>query len=681
MLSLGGNLSSVPCRRFFAQCRSVFSVATSKTYNALITHGRFESGGLACMKLADRLKRATYRVALPATSLLTAVVVPICVAHAQTPAATMTVLTPKPNETLGTNRFNLDVRFKTLTNSPIVTAELWVDGVRWVRRDLDSPRRASVLSFLVDGSTLSAGSHMIVVKVLNAEGNLSSSSVTVVAGSDEATGEAAWGGPDVRFIAPGNGKKVVGSVELLIDAKSRNGQDPYISFYVDDKFKTLKNYPPYSFVWDSTKESNGVHKITASGYLDSTNATTTRTITVYVNNPGGNTVRMKEIPDLSEAHKATPANAVAKPLAIPIPKKVVAPIFAPTGEARITENSPASVVTGEPQGLASFEGNISAARVVSPRLSTPKVPVITSAPKVSVVASAPAVKAPVVKPIIVAKAVTPRAIETPKIVIPEISKTPALEIPTFSREPTTSSARETASVDINTTVAELAQIEIRTPQVSAATPRLSRPSVPVALPVRTVSVALIAKVAAPVVAKTVVKHVVSLSTPRLVLTLVKPAVKPVSLAVVKPVLQVPVAPVKTVMERMSVAAPKAISPRETAKSLQVAFDGTKIAFDVAPRIDAGMPVAPFRQIFEHTGGRVSWSSETKTMRAVNSDREIIIGVGKSSAIVNGETISMGRAASLERGRTIVPLTFVGKALDVNVKYDSVTGRLSITSKN
>ena len=59
---------------------------------------------------------------------------------------------------------------------------------------------------------------------------------------------------------------------------------------------------------------------------------------------------------------------------------------------------------------------------------------------------------------------------------------------------------------------------------------------------------------------------------------------------------------------------------------------------------------------------------------------MIITVGKNQAQVNGQTFTMDRAAFVERGRTIVPLSFVGQALDVNVKYDPATGHLEITSK-
>ena len=117
------------------------------------------------------------------------------------------------------------------------------------------------------------------------------------------------------------------------------------------------------------------------------------------------------------------------------------------------------------------------------------------------------------------------------------------------------------------------------------------------------------------------------------------------------------------------------------KPVQIAFDGQQLAFDVAPRVEAGMPIAPFRHIFEYTGGQVMWVPETRVVRAVNADREVVIAIGKDKARVNGQNVSLDRAAFIERGRTIVPLSFVGKALDVDVKYDAKTGRVSITSKH
>ena len=71
--------------------------------------------------------------------------------------------------------------------------------------------------------------------------------------------------------------------------ESRNGINPYVSFYVDKQFKVLKNYPPYTYAWDSTTVPNGFHTVEALGYLESGRDTTTRRIRVYVDNAGGET--------------------------------------------------------------------------------------------------------------------------------------------------------------------------------------------------------------------------------------------------------------------------------------------------------------------------------------------------------------------------------------------------------
>ena len=75
-----------------------------------------------------------------------------------------------------------------------------------------------------------------------------------------------------------------------------------------------------------------------------------------------------------------------------------------------------------------------------------------------------------------------------------------------------------------------------------------------------------------------------------------------------------------------------------------------------------------------------WAADAKTVRALNADREVIIKVGSPSATVNGQSVSMERTSFIDRGRTIVPLSFVGKALDVDVDFDPATGKLTITSK-
>jgi LysM repeat protein len=118
-----------------------------------------------------------------------------------------------------------------------------------------------------------------------------------------------------------------------------------------------------------------------------------------------------------------------------------------------------------------------------------------------------------------------------------------------------------------------------------------------------------------------------------------------------------------------------VMPR--AGTFQVAFNGRMIRFDVQPRIEKGVKLSPFRQIFEHSGGKLYWYGEDKAVRAINATREIELRIGDATATVNNDKVKLERAPFVENGRTIVPITFVRDAMNVKISFDEKTGRLFI----
>ncbi len=540
---------------------------------------------------------AAAALALPAlvgTSGALLAALPATPAQAQAVGADLKVLSPKAGDALGSTSFALDVSFQSRSKSPVVTAELWVDGVRWAHRDLDTPQTKNVLSFAVDASTLSEGVHAVVVKVFSANGAVSTTQVNVQAGNNAGVSEGSFSGPQMKFLAPINGKRVSGTVDINMDAPAKNGTNPYVTFYVDKQFKTLKNYPPYNYSWDTTTVANGYHTVEATGFLEASNASTTRRVTVYVDNAGGATEIKTDIPDLSEARKQAPVTsgashiaATVKPLVLPTVKKAVVKPAAPVATAEA---------------------------VVSPVFPAYHAPVSSARPALSgVTATAKSISKPT-KQIADARFVGAAPVALPMGKLP--AKTGLLE-----------TALPTAAPVLQPT-----QIA-RTPAQTS-----------VALPSRFVG-------------KVPTRHNVAVATPR-----------------------VKTAALVDQATHLMPGTAKSDFSFSNHKTFMVAFDGQKIAFDVQPRVEAGLPLAPFRQIFEHTGGQVMWVPETRVVRAVNADREIVISVGKGRANVNGQSISLAKPAFIEKGRTIVPLSFVGAALDVDVKYDAATGRLQITSK-
>ena len=571
---------------------------------------RFSGGAVAAA--------ATLPTLLGATGVLLAAL-PATPAQAQAAGAELRVLSPRPNAVLGSETFSLDVSFKSRSKSPVLSAELWVDGVRWVRRDLDSPQVKNVLSFAVDASTLSEGAHAVVVKVFCANGAVSSTQINVQAGTNSGVSEGATSGPQMKFIAPVNGKRVAGTVDITMDAPTKAGMNPYVTFYVDKQFKTLKNYPPYSYAWDTTGVANGYHTVEAMGYTDASNATTTRRVTVYVDNAGGATDIKSDIPDLSEARKQAPVTNAARaaaPVVLPVPKPAVKPApFAPVGEAAFAAPAVADTDAVSSLGLSkistAFRTDAKSLHAVLP--GTRKASKTVTAAKVATTTTAQAAQWDV------------RSADfTPTLPVLSDLSTPAASVRSVA--PVAPVLRLPV---VQPTAPRNAPATAIAPRFAAAPPARFAPLLPAAAP--------------------------------------RPLTKTAPRVTVKP------AAMNQGMARLQ-------SPRKNAKTLQVAFDGQQIAFDVQPRVEAGLPLAPFRQIFEHTGGQVMWVPETRVVRAVSADREIVIGVGKSRANVNGQSVSLQKPAFIEKGRTIVPLSFVGKALDVDVKYDPATGHLQITSK-
>lgn len=112
----------------------------------------------------------------------------------------------------------------------------------------------------------------------------------------------------------------------------------------------------------------------------------------------------------------------------------------------------------------------------------------------------------------------------------------------------------------------------------------------------------------------------------------------------------------------------------------VALNSKFVNFDVAPRVENGIPMTPFRHLFEAAGGKVKWENLTKSVTASADGSQIMILIGDPNAKVNELSIKMEAIPYLERGRTIIPVSFLRDALKVEVEYDKATNHVLITTK-
>lgn len=111
----------------------------------------------------------------------------------------------------------------------------------------------------------------------------------------------------------------------------------------------------------------------------------------------------------------------------------------------------------------------------------------------------------------------------------------------------------------------------------------------------------------------------------------------------------------------------------------IKLDGKAVEFDVQPWIEAGVPLSPLRHLLEAKSGKVDWEHLTKTFFGEVNGKKVVVKIGGRTASIDDLDVQLEREAFIEKGRTIVPLSFVGELLQVDVQYDPSTGHVLITS--
>ncbi len=516
----------------------------------------------------------------------------------------------------------LDVRFEGGTLRLI---ELQVDGVTVKKKSIATRASHGHIEFQMEAGLLSEGTHDILVKALDADGNSATTSTQIKV--------TPVGSSLIKFQFPKNKSMVQGTVpiEIKLDAGIHN---PYVNFFVDGDFLSLTNYAPYTVNWDSTHVSNGLHTVSVEVYDADTLAKIKSTsLQLNVNNPGGLTTRQNNIADLNHAPVPASAKAVVDSVKEAVEQSVPNVV---TG-TRLDPVSPAA-----PMSRLSDNSRNSNFAPASPKSLSPL---------------APANRVTQLLPTVGLNAIPRANVETRALANadrnsasaqPHVSAVKPGLLGLFA------SPRELNG--LQTPMMPNARLEHLSVRPRRAGNMAARPSMSMMMDMTGEQAG---KPAPSVVTAPAALHAVRHTA--------APTVKPAPIQIAR--------------------VPQALRPmlghgvvRGKAHSIQIAFDDTRIAFDVQPRVERGLPLAPFRQIFEHTGGKITWFNQSKTLRAVNSAREIELKVGEDEAKVNNQTVKMEAKSYIEKGRTIVPLSFVRDALNVNVSYDAKTGHLRIDSK-
>ncbi|MCW5945819.1 MAG: hypothetical protein KIT74_02175 [Fimbriimonadales bacterium] len=416
-----------------------------------------------------------------------------------------------------------DVKITRAVGSPAITVtysgvraarmQIRLNGVTIAYRDLDKSRSTGEAGFNLSLERLQEGDNVIEALIFDEAGKRVGSQRLVVS-VEQRTDQPIY----IRIPKAGDSLQGTVVVDVGLGVQARNA---FVSFFVNKEFKGMKNFPPYTFTWDTTRENNGWHEIEVWLYDETQTTIKSPVARVFVENPGGRTERVE-------------------PATIPI-------------LADPTINPPA----GGAKGIKNAEGVAEPAKAVATPIAPVAAPTLPS----------PGINAPISGDR-TAKSIGDLSVQSTgaKISTPNPSQVPKAEAVNVG---TTAPAKRTLPIDFGSRIT-------------------------------------------------------------------------------------------------------------TEMPISIWFNGSPIDFDVQPRIQDGIPLTPFRFLYERAGGQVDWSQKDFVVTATGLGYDVWLKIGNPYARVNGQSVQLELAPFIDSKRTIVPMSFVKDVLDVDIDFDPATGHVLIT---
>lgn len=586
------------------------------------------------------------------------------------------LITPSTQETIrGIKPVEVSAMYEANTQNEVTSIELYVDGVKAATKDFRTPESRGMISFLIDASALTSGPHKLVIRAVAQDAQVVSVTGSFIFGSGEQSNDtiaspltpSVGSAPVLSLASPTRDATVSGTVLIPLRASDPSGKDPYVSVFVDRVFKTLKNYPPYDYEWDTTSYSNGYHTIEAYGYNDAQTVGHARALKLYVNNPGGRTELRTDLKDAAPvaqpkftARKQNKTSSVDTGISTR-QSHVVRPI-ADAALAPAQENG-LRMAAIEPKHLAANSDNLFGliGQQMTSELASPFVKpaahhaeIYQTAQTVPTISKTDVTTGPML------------ALETP--LSPELLRSHGTSLLRISFDASAFGLQSTSS---NPTVSP--KDAVPTVMHSASKPAVDSSDAVLSASVGQPNIRM------PLSSDPIRLASVDISPE----TLSKPFLMSPDLPIVHQTLihvTRPIAPEHKTIGIHVAAAPAASNLLRAAGQTSVWFNTIPLKIDRPLNVHGSILFSPLRQVFEFEGGTLDWAQKTNTVTARTETKDLTIQIGNPNIILNKHTYKLTGTPYLQQGRTMVPLSLLPLALDVNVQYDDATGHLMIKSR-
>lgn len=116
-----------------------------------------------------------------------------------------------------------------------------------------------------------------------------------------------------------------------------------------------------------------------------------------------------------------------------------------------------------------------------------------------------------------------------------------------------------------------------------------------------------------------------------------------------------------------------------AAAITLVVNGKALSPDVPPQLVEGRTVVPLRFIGEALNMEVLWDDQLQAAVLRSEGLSITLPVGQREAIVNGKVVTLDVPAITIEGRTMVPVRFISEQLGARVGWDGENQVVSITT--
>lgn len=107
------------------------------------------------------------------------------------------------------------------------------------------------------------------------------------------------------------------------------------------------------------------------------------------------------------------------------------------------------------------------------------------------------------------------------------------------------------------------------------------------------------------------------------------------------------------------------------------IDGHRTVSDVPPVTTAKGAYVPLRAVAESLGAETNYDAKSGTIELTRADDTLRIHVGDRIATLNGKKLTLKTAPFAVRGRTMVSLNVIARALKTNVRYDASRAKIDV----